>query len=302
MGEFDLIKKIGKILNSKIIGDDTAPIKIGNRTLVFTNDILLEDQHFLDYFPIDNLGWKAISVNVSDIVASGGIPKYVLISLLLPKYKTSLVEKIYQSINKACQSYGCTVIGGNISKSEKLGIDVFLIGTAKKFIGRRKAKPGDFVYLTGPIGDSKAGLELLMMKKNSYEVYEKKLIEKHLRPVIEVGFSKLVARYATASVDISDGLSSDVWHISDMSNVRIDIDSEKIPFSEDLKTFSKKYGKNLLDYGLTGGEDYQILFTSSEKISGKKNIYLIGRVGPGKNVYINKKIMKNKSFDHFCPL
>lgn len=297
-----MVEKIKRILNSKIIGDDTAPIKIGGKTWLFTNDILLENQHFLDYFSFNHLGWKAISVNVSDIVASGGIPKYALISLLMPKNKISFVEKIYKSINKACRFYGCKVIGGNISKSEKLGIDVFFIGTAKKFVSRRQAKPGDFVYLAGPVGDSKAGLELLLMKKNHYQVFEKKLIEKHLKPIIDVKLSKFISRYASASIDLSDGLSSDTQHIANMSNVRIDIDSKKIPVSEELKIFAKKYQKNCLDYGLTGGEDYQVLFTSHEKITKKQNIYLIGYVNPGKHVYLDGKIMKNKSFDHFCLL
>ena len=227
MNEFKLIDKIKTILKNRVIGDDTAPIIVGNKTLIVTNDILLEGQHFLDYFPIDNLGWKAISVNVSDIAASGGKPKYALISLLLPKSKTHLVKKIYRSIDKACRYYHCQVIGGNITQSGKLGIDVFMIGETKKFVGRRNAKPGDFVYLTGPIGNSKAGLELLMMKKNHYEVFEKKLIERHLKPTININSSE-ISQNSTASVDISDGLSSDIFHIANMSNVRIDINSKNI--------------------------------------------------------------------------
>ena len=103
MNEFKLIDKIKTILKNRVIGDDTAPIIVGNKTLIVTNDILLEGQHFLDYFPIDNLGWKAISVNVSDIAASGGKPKYALISLLLPKSKTHLVKKICRP--KKCKAW-----------------------------------------------------------------------------------------------------------------------------------------------------------------------------------------------------
>lgn len=299
MSEFQLISQIKKILKSNIIGDDTAPIKIGNKMLVVTNDILLEGQHFLDYFPSGDLGWKAISVNVSDIVTSGGKPKYALVSLLLPKNETDLVKTIYQSIKKACQYYHCYVIGGNITRSEKLGIDIFMIGETKKFVSRRNARPRDFVYLTGAVGDSKAGLELLMMKKNRYEAFERKLIEKHLKPIIRINLSQYISQNSTASVDISDGLSSDLLHVANMSDVRIDIDSKKIPISKELKMFGRKYKKNPLEYGLIGGEDYHVLFTSPKSNIKNPNIYLIGSVAPGSGVYLDGKKIKNESFDHF---
>ncbi|MFH0979467.1 MAG: thiamine-phosphate kinase [Candidatus Roizmanbacteria bacterium] len=295
MNEFQLIDKIKKIVGSDIIGDDTAPIKIGDKTLLLTNDILLEGQHFLDYFPQEFLAWKAISVNVSDIITSGGKPKYVLVSLLLPENKTFLIEKIYQSIKKACQYYHCQVIGGNITKSERLGIDIFMVGETKKFVSRRNAKPGDCVYLTGPIGDSRAGLKLLMMKKNSYELFEKKLIRTHLKPIIDIGLSDCLSKNASAAIDISDGLSSDIYHMANLSKIKIDIDSKKIPLSNELKLFCKKYHYNPINYALSGGEDYQILFT--QLISSR--FFLIGKVSVGKGVFLDGKKLKNRSFDHF---
>ena len=299
MGEFDLIKKIKTIIKSEVIGDDTAPVKIGGKTFLFTNDILLEDQHFLDYFPIDNLGWKAVSVNVSDIVASGGKPKYVLVSLLLPKNKTHLVRAIYQSIKKACRFYHCQVIGGNITKSYRLGIDIFMIGETKKFVSRRNAKPGDDVCITGPIGDARAGLELLMMKKKLYEPFEKKLIETHLRPTVNIKLADYLSKIASSTIDVSDGLSSDVYHLANSSRVRIDINSKKIPVSKELLTFVKKYKKNLLDIVLIGGEDYQILFTGQKnKIQNYKSSF-VGTVAPGRDVFLDGKKIKIKSFDHF---
>jgi len=298
MNEFSLIEKIKKIVGNDIIGDDTAPIKIGGETFVFTNDILLEGQHFLDYFPMEFLGWKAISVNVSDIVASGGKPKYALVSLLLPKDKTSQVEEIYQSIKKACQHYHCQIIGGNITKSEKLGIDIFMIGRTKRFVTRRGAKPGDGIYLSGAIGDSRAGLELLKMKKNAYEKFEKILIEKHLKPVADIDLSDYLSQNATASIDLSDGLSSDVYRLAEMSKVRIDVDSKKIPVSLELRLFCKKYHCEPIDYALTGGEDYKILFAQKKPSS---LFTKIGVVKNGSGVFLDGKKLKNKSFDHFSP-
>ncbi|MBI5127265.1 thiamine-phosphate kinase [Candidatus Roizmanbacteria bacterium] len=302
MNEFQLIDKIKSILKNDLIGDDTAPIKIGDKTLLLTNDILLEGRHFLNYFPQEFLGWKAISVNVSDIVASGGKPKYALVSLLLPKNKITLVEPISRQIKKACQYYDCQVVGGNITGSEKLGLDVFMIGETKKFIGRRQAKPGDNVYLTGPIGDSRAGLKLLTMKKKPYESFEKILIEKHLKPVINLNHAKYLSQNATSSIDVSDGLSSDIYHLANSSQKKIIINSEKIPLSRELKLFCKKYRFNPIDFALKGGEDYQVLLTQNGK-SQKTNdkLILIGKVYKGSGVFLDKNKLKDKSFDHFSP-
>ncbi len=300
MNEFEVIEKIKQIVGNKIIGDDAAPLRVGNKILLATNDILLEGQHFLDYFPQEFLGWKAITVNASDIVASGGQPKYVLVSLLLPKNKTTLVEKIYRSIKKACQYYGCRVIGGNISRSGKLGIDIFMIGETKRFVGRRQAKPGNSVYLTGPIGDSRAGLELLFMKKKAYENFEKILIEKHLRPVIDLKLGQYISNHSSASIDISDGLSSDIYQLAKSSRIKIKIKSEKIPFSKELKLFCKKYDHNLVDFSLKGGEDYRILFTQNDKLQMTDDkFFYIGKVVKGSGVFLDEKKIKNKSFDHF---
>ncbi len=302
MNEFSLIDKIKTILKNDIIGDDTAPIKIGDKTLLLTSDILLEDQHFLDYFPREFLGWKAISVNVSDIVASGGKPKYTLVSLLLPKNKTSAVEIIYRSIKKACQYYGCQVVGGNITRSEKLGFDIFMVGETKRFVSRGNAKPGDNVYLSGPIGDSRAGLKLLMMKKNHYESFEKILIEKHLKPMIDLNQANYLSQKATSAIDVSDGFSSDIYHLANSSRTKIIIDSKKIPVSKELKLFCKKYHYDPIDFALKGGEDYQVLFTQNNKspMTNDKAI-LIGKVDKGSGVFLDKKKLKSKSFDHFSP-
>lgn len=300
MNESSLIEKVKKILDSKIIGDDTAPMKIGNKTLLFTNDILLEGQHFLDHFPTVHLGWKAVSVNVSDIVASGGQPKYLLVSLLLPKNKTDLVDSIYRGIAKACRYYGCQVIGGNMTASDKLGIDIFMVGEAKKFVARRGAHPKDNLYLSGPVGDSKAGLELLLMKRTVYEPFEKKLIERHLRPVVDLKLKNLIGRYATAAIDLSDGLSSDAGHLSKNSRVKLVLNAKQIPISDELKQFCIKYRHDPVGFAVGGGEDYRILFTTKNRLpKTAAGLYLIGSLKQGSGLYLDKIKLANKSFDHF---
>ncbi|MCS6956888.1 MAG: thiamine-phosphate kinase [Aquificaceae bacterium] len=300
IGEFGLIERLRAILESQVIGDDTAPIKIKEATLLLTCDVLLQDRHFKLNYPPSTIGWKAISVNVSDIVANGGNPLYALISLVLPDMDLSYVEEVYVGIKKASQFYSCEVVGGNVSKGEKLCIDVFMLGQAERFVGRKGAREGDGVFVSGALGDSKAGLELLLMEKKSYEDFELKLIEKHLRPTARIDFLKHISKYATASMDISDGLSSDADQLSKASDVRLSLLSEKIPISKELATFCKKHGKKPIEYALSGGEDYQLLFTHPpDRLNPFLSMVQIGIVEKGEGVFLDGRPLEPTGFDHF---
>ncbi len=300
IGEFGLIERLKEILNSQHIGDDTACVSIGSTNLLLTTDILLEDRHFKNFYPPQTIGWKAISVNVSDIVANGGEPKWALVSLILPDLKVSYVEDLYLGIKNACEFYGCEVVGGNISRSDKLGVDVFMIGFTNRFVGRGGAKVGDSVFVSGTLGDSKAGLELLLMEKKSYEDFERNLIERHIRPTARRDYIKHIRKYANASMDISDGLSSDVNKLAIKSNVRIELKKESIPISKDLVQFCKKHGKDPYRYAIEGGEDYQLLFTHpEEKLNPFLDMTLIGYVTHGQGVYLDGKLLEPLGFDHF---
>ncbi|MFN3598927.1 MAG: thiamine-phosphate kinase [Aquificaceae bacterium] len=300
LGEFGFIDRLKSILQSQIIGDDTAPINLGGQTLLLTCDILLEDRHFKRSYPPSAIGWKAISVNVSDVVANGGVPLYALISLVLPDMEVKYVEEVYLGIKKACEFYGCEVVGGNVSRGEKLCLDVFMLGNSDRFVGRRGAKEGEVVFVSGTLGDSRAGLELLLMERKSYEDFELRLIEKHLRPTARVDFAKHISKYASASMDISDGLSSDAEKLAKASHVKIRLIPEKIPISQELYSFCKRHGKDPIDYALSGGEDYELLFTHSlEKINPFLSMVHIGFVEKGEGVYLDNKPLEPKGFDHF---
>jgi len=296
IGEFGLIDRIKKTINNPIIGDDTAPIYIDGKTFLATTDSLIEGQHFLKKYPPAYVGFKAVSVNVSDIVASGGKPKFLLISLMAPNIKVSYIDKLYQGIVEASKFYKCKVIGGNISFSKTLALDIFLIGKTDKFISRRSATPGDSVFITGFLGDSKAGLELLLLNKKKYLNYEKILIDRHLRPVIDINNADYISTHATSSLDISDGLSSDIFHISKSSKVKIVINKNKLPISSELVKYCNNKKVDPLKYALSGGEDYQILFTQKKSTSPFTKI---GSVKKGVGVFLDQKPLRNQSFDHF---
>ncbi len=302
IGEFELIKRLKDILNEDTIGDDTAYIKIGDEGLNLTCDSLIEDVHFLIKYPPESIGFKAISVNVSDVVANGGAPLYGLVSLMIPSYIDSrFIERVYQGIKSACEFYKLKIVGGNISKAQKLGIDVFLIGKVDRFVGRAGANIGDDIVVSGTLGDSYAGFWLLT-NKESYENFELRLIERHLRPSARIDYINHIKKYANASMDVSDGLSSDIWHMAKRSNVLIELYKEKIPISDELKMFCEKYGFDPYDIALKGGEDYQILFSQNPKhFNPFLDSTVIGKViEKGKSMVImDGKELERRGFDHF---
>ncbi|MCS7307266.1 MAG: thiamine-phosphate kinase, partial [Aquificaceae bacterium] len=267
---------------------------------LLTCDTLVEDRHFKISYPPSAIGWKAISVNVSDVVANGGTPAYALISLVLPDVQVSFVEEVYLGVKKACEFYRCQVVGGNVSKGDKVCVDVFLVGETERFVGRRGSVEGDWVFVSGPLGDSRAGLELLLMEKKNYEDFELSLIERHLRPTARVDFAKHISKYANASMDISDGLSIDAHRLAQASGVRLNLFSKNIPISQELRSFCRKHGKDPLQYALLGGEDYQLLFTHP---AGRFNPFLsmfhIGVVEKGQGVYLDNNPVEPEGFDHF---
>jgi len=299
IGEFGLIAKISGILGASEIGDDCAVIPLGERNLLLTTDALVEGVHFLESIPPEALGWKAVSVNVSDVVACGGRPGHLLISLVLPDMEANWVERLYEGIKRACDFYECRVVGGNLSRGGVKIIDVFVLGEAKRPVLREGAKPGEKLFVSGTLGDSRAGLELLKEGRRDYKPHELTLIERHTRPTARKDYVRHIAKYASACIDISDGLIQDAGHLAERSGVRIDIDSKAIPLSEELKRFCEERERDPLAYALGGGEDYQLLFTHD---GIHQNPFMdmtpIGEVREGKGVYVDGKESRG-GFSHF---
>lgn len=301
LGEFGLIERLKEILGSSLIGDDTAPVKLGENTLLLTTDTMNEGVHFLREWSPESIGWKAISVNVSDVVANGGEPLWALISLSVPpELDVKWIERLYVGIKRACEFFKCEVVGGNVAKLDKLSISVSFVGKTQRFVGRSGAKPGDSLFVSGTLGDARAGLELLLMKKENYEPFEAALIERFARPTARIDYVKHIIKYANASMDISDGLVADAHHLAKRSGVKIEIDSSKLPLSKELKLFCEKYNKNPVEYALFGGEDYQLLFTHPKT---RWNPFLdmteIGKIEEGEGVFVDGKKVEPKGWRHF---
>lgn len=256
MKEKELIQTIKSTLNSDYIGDDCAYLP--DLGIVITQDSLVEDVHFkLNYTTPHQLGYKSAMVNISDICASGAIPKYLTIALSLPKnIDTDFIKGFYEGAKEACKDV--QIVGGDITGSEKIFISVTAIGSTKtrKISSRSNAKVGYKVIVSGEHGNSTKGLELLAsnktISKKKCSKEDEKFILAHLMPVAQREFSKNIAENTSqdyAMMDTSDGLSDALMQIAKASGIMISVDTSKIPHDPavDMETV------------LYGGEDYQLV-------------------------------------------
>lgn len=324
MKELEFIEIIKNTLSKKShIGDDCAYLK--DLGIVVTQDSLIEGIHFSTKFSTPYmLGYKAIMVNLSDVFASGAIPKYVTISLSLPKNTNNeFVSEFYRACEDLSNEYDFEVIGGDITGAEKISISVCAIGLTKdrNISSRGYAKAGDFVVVVGNHGSSAAGLWLLQNSSRRPELVSgsqqfTSLVNAHLQPVIQKDFSNKIAIKITedyAMMDTSDGLVDALFKIAQASNVQILVDFDKIPYDKDIETVAKLANVDFKDWILYGGEDFQLVACVSEgNLKKLSNYTIIGKVkenceqkGENHFVEINfgdniKKITDlEKTFNHF---
>lgn len=312
IGEFNLIERIRSKVGStskdvfKGIGDDCAVLNYDkNNFMLFTTDMVIEDVHFsLEYFSPKQIGMKAIEQNVSDIAAMGGVPKYALVSLSVPRdMDVAFVDKLVDGIIEKSRKYKIEIVGGNVSGSDKMIVDISLIGfVEKKFLAIRKnARKGDLIFLSGSVGESACGLELLTRKKKG------KCAKRHLEPKSRIELAReLVKAGINCMIDVSDGIISEIVHICKESKTGAIIYANKIPISKNVIDDAKKLNRNPLDFAIYGGEDFELIFTASKKKSIKIkrfNVTEIGRVVDKKKkiklIKDNKEIELGQGFDHF---
>jgi len=324
IGEFGLIDRIRNWMvasDSSLIqgiGDDVAVIEIDGKALLVTTDILIEGIHF-DRSWIDpyRLGKKALVVNLSDIAAMGGTPKYFLISLGLPKnLPFSFFSLFYRGLKEGAKRFQVYLIGGDTSLSQKIVINICLLGKGKKgdLLYRRGAKVGNDLFVSGTLGDAALGLKILQNEGPAGR--PKRLIEKHLSPYPRIELGQVIARHhlANAMIDISDGLLIDTNHLLEESGVGARIWEDRIPLSKSYRKWIRSYSKDPYQTAFTGGEDYELLFTAPsekrEKISAlasssKIPITWIGKILPRKEGFQiirrdGKEYSPNRlGFEHF---
>lgn len=332
LGEFGLIDRIKQKFalthQSSIagIGDDAAVIDIGDECLLVTTDMLLEGIHFdLAFTPLHHLGYKSVVANVSDIAAMNGRVEQITVSIALSnRFSIEAVDALYTGIKAACENYKVDLVGGDTTASASgLVISITALGRARKddVAYRTGAQPNDIICVTGDLGAALAGLQVLEREKEVFlanpsmqpdlEKYEY-VVGRQLKPEArtDIVFDLADAGVKpTSMIDVSDGLASELIHISNNSNVGIRIYEDKVPIDHSTYETAIEFKLDPITCALNGGEDYELLFTinkaDQEKIKNHPDIHFIGYTHERKseNVLITKQDtivpLMAQGWDHF---
>ena len=299
LGEAGLIQRIRtQFQNSGVvlgIGDDTAVLDIPEgHSLLFCSDLLAEDSHFIrGLHPADSVGYKAVAVNVSDIGAMGGVPMHFVISFAAPgDLDLEWVDSFYNGVARACREFKVSLVGGDSSTAKSIFVDVAMVGCVKtgSAVRRSGAKIGDSIYVSGTLGGSTRGLDLLRSG-----IVDDPAVQRHLYPQPRHVYGERVGRVAHAMIDVSDGLSTDLGHILTESNVSARIYKDKIPAAQDVS----------LEQALHGGEEYELIVTLLGVIKGAP-FTRIGEIIPatGKHQILlvdgdSESVLEPRGWQHF---
>jgi thiamine-monophosphate kinase len=261
LNEVDVLNRISALLPPAPpevlvpLGDDCAVLEMGNKTWVAASDMLVSGHHFKDWATPEDVGYKAVAVNASDVAAMGGIPRFVLASGGAPDPETTL--RCSQGVIEACESFGVYPLGGDTTSADALTVDVAILGElATQPVLRSGASPGDLLAVTGELGASAAGLLALERGMTGSE----RLIRRCLRPEPRLGAGLVAANLgATAMIDLSDGLASDVRRLCDRSGVGCMVDLDLLPVKDDTRGLARSLERDPWILAATGGEDYELL-------------------------------------------
>jgi thiamine-monophosphate kinase len=310
LGEFGLIKHLTQFIETKNkstikgIGDDAAVLDYINKQVVVTTDMLVEGVHFdLTYVPLKHLGYKSVSVNVSDIYAMNATPKQITVSFAISnRFSVEAMEELYAGMMLACKKHQVDIVGGDTTSSRSgliISITALGEGDPDTLVYRNGAKEGDLLCVTGDLGAAYVGLQLLEREKNIFLespgvqpdlVGNDYILERQLKPEarkdIPVLFKVLEVK-PTAMIDISDGLASEILHLTTQSQVGCNLFEEKIPIDPSTYNTAREFNLDPTVCALSGGEDYELLFTISQsdypKIKANPDITVIGHMTPSKD-------------------
>ncbi|MCK5781121.1 MAG: thiamine-phosphate kinase [Flavobacteriales bacterium] len=305
LGEFGLIEHLTKNIELKNestkygIGDDCAILDFGDKQTLISTDLLVENVHFdLSYVPLKHLGYKAIMVNLSDVYSMMGKATQVTVSIALSnRFPIEAVEELYEGMRLACKLYDIDLIGGDTTSSNLgLVISVTSIGEVEKekAVKRNGAKVGDLLVVSGDLGAAFMGLQVLEREKEVYKVNPNSqpdlsgydyIMERQLKPEARKDIPTILNSLEvqpTSMIDISDGLSSEILHICKQSEVGCNLYEDKIPLDPTVISACEEFKLDSTTIALSGGEDYELLFTISqddfEKVKGNPHMSIIGHI------------------------
>ncbi|WP_137226337.1 thiamine-phosphate kinase [Shewanella sp. MEBiC00475] len=281
MKEFDLIEHYFRNKGQKrrdvelSIGDDCALVNpADNKSIAISCDTLVENVHFLADIPAHALGYKSLAVNLSDLAAMGAEPAWFTLALTLPYVDQPWLAHFSEGLFEIAEYYSIALIGGDTTRGPR-SISITINGQVPKgtALTRCGAKIGDWIYVTGTLGDSALGLDILRGVKTVNPEDKEYLINRHYYPTPRVLAGQALRTLATSAIDLSDGLMSDIGHVLSASTVGAIIDVNQVPLSASLTANLSR--EEALSYALTGGEDYELLFTVPESQRGAIDTALI---------------------------
>ena len=305
LGEFGLIRHLTEKIELKNpstlkgVGDDAAVLDYADKQVLITTDLLLEGIHFdLMYVPLKHLGYKSAVVNFSDIYAMNGRPKQITVSLgISRRFCIEDMEELYAGIRLACDIYGVDLVGGDTSASRTgLTISITCVGEGEKgkVVYRSGARETDLICVSGDLGAAYMGLQLLEREKSVFQGEKdftpdfsgkEYLLERQLKPEARKDIVEALDRAGivpTAMMDISDGLSSELLHISKASGVGCRVYEDRIPIDYQTAVMAEQFNMNLATAALNGGEDYELLFTvpltDHDKVEAIEGVKVIGHI------------------------
>jgi thiamine-monophosphate kinase len=268
MNGFEVIRRIsGKLPQTPPevlvpIGDDCAVLRLGDRSWALASDMLVCGHHFKGWATPEDVGYKAVAVNVSDVAAMGGTPRFVLASGGAADPETTL--RCMRGVLEACEAFGVYPLGGDTTHAEALTVDVAILGQLDaKPVLRSGARPGDLLAVTGELAASAAGL----LSLESEDSGPQRLVNKHLRPEPRVEEGRAASRLGVgAMIDLSDGLASDARHLCERSRVGCRVDLDLLPVAADTRSFLTSLGHEPEIVAATGGEDYELLISAPQPV------------------------------------
>jgi thiamine-monophosphate kinase len=310
LNEFEVIRRISALLPPAPpevlvpLGDDCAVLKIGDSTWVAASDMLVSGHHFKDWATPEDVGYKAVAVNASDVAAMGGTPRFVLASGGAPEPETAL--RCFDGVIEACERFGVYPLGGDTTRADALTVDVAILGElATQLVLRSGARPGDFLAVTGELGASAAGTLALEHSMTGPQ----RLIRRCLRPEPRLEAGRVAARLgATAMIDLSDGLASDVRHVCDRSGVGCIVDLDLLPVKHDTRELADTLERDPDLLAATGGEDYELLICAPRSVldalanSVEVPLTVIGEITEGDVVFERggKRVEGLSGWNHFA--
>ncbi|WP_048148660.1 thiamine-phosphate kinase [Palaeococcus ferrophilus] len=283
------------------LGDDAGALRLGDEWLVATNDMLVRKTDVPDIMTPEQVGFKAVTMNVSDVAAMGARPVGFLFSLGVPRdMDRGYLEGIARGMGRALEFYGLPVLSADTNESDDLIIDGVAMGITKKPLTRSGAKPGDLVCVTGDLGRALAGLLVWMEDVDVSPTTRRVLYGKLLEPRARVREGAKLSGVANAAIDVSDGLSKELHLLARMSEVRIDVNSGAIPLMEETIEVAELLGRNPVEIALASGEEFELVFTIPARRADELSFEfsIIGKVSEGKGVYIDGEPMPVLGWEH----